>query len=137
MKSARLTRLRIAVGTGVVLALVAVTTAGALDSFTDVADGRFFHGPVKWAADNGITTGTSPTTFEPDRGVTRGESVTFLKRYDDNIVQPAFADRLGRMEFQEIDLALTKGETMNVGSLVAVVKVWPGGGVGGLGRVRV
>ena len=82
----------------VVVTLGAVSTAGALDKFTDVADGKFYHDPVTWAADNGITTGTSPTTFEPDRGVTRGESVTFLKRYDDNIVQPAIGDRYTKAE---------------------------------------
>ena len=28
----------------------------------------------------GLTTGTSPNTFEPDREITRGETVTFLWR---------------------------------------------------------
>ena len=44
-----------------------------------------------WAKDNDITTGSpaGSKTFKPDDNVTRGESVTFLKRYDDNIVQPA------------------------------------------------
>jgi len=72
--------------------LAAVSTVGATDVFTDVPTGKFYHDPVGWAAANGITTGTSPTTFDPERGVTRGESVTFLKRYDDNIVQPAITD---------------------------------------------
>jgi hypothetical protein len=76
-----------------VLAVVMVTPAAALatDVFDDVADGRFFTVAVQWAADNGVTIGTGPTTFEADRGVTRGESVTFLHRYDTNIVQPAIA----------------------------------------------
>ena len=82
----------------VIVALAGVSTAGAIDKFTDVPDGKFYHDPVGWAADNGITTGTSPTTFEPERGVTRGESVTFLKRYDDNIVQPALGDTYTKAE---------------------------------------
>ena len=41
MMRARLTKLRIAVGTGVVLALVAVTTAGAVDA------GRFHTKPMQ------------------------------------------------------------------------------------------
>jgi len=35
---------------------------------------------VKWALDNGITTGTSETTFSPEKAVTRAEAVTFLWR---------------------------------------------------------
>jgi hypothetical protein len=80
------TKLTIAI---LALALVIPATAWATHVFDDVDDARFYADPIEWAADNGITTGTSPTTFEPDRGVTRGESVTFLKRYHDNLVTPA------------------------------------------------
>ena len=38
-------------------------------------------GSVSWAADRGITTGTSPTTFDPDDTLTRAHLVTFLYRY--------------------------------------------------------
>ena len=72
--------------------LVAPATALATHVFDDVDDGAFYAEPVEWAADNGITTGKSPTQFAPLDSVTRGESVTFLKRYDDNIVQPALAE---------------------------------------------
>jgi len=57
----------------------------------DVVDTKFCAAPAEWAKTNGITTG-SPAgshTFKPDDPVSRGESVTFLKRYNDNIVQPA------------------------------------------------
>jgi len=40
----------------------------------------FFYEPVAWAVANGITTGTSETTFSPDKVVTRAEAVTFLWR---------------------------------------------------------
>lgn len=81
------------------LAIVAVgvllpATALANHVFSDVPDGRFYTNAVEWAFDNGITTGKTPTTFEPDSPVTRGENVTFAKRYDDNVVQPAL-DALG------------------------------------------
>ncbi|MEQ8842915.1 MAG: hypothetical protein RIB98_18210, partial [Acidimicrobiales bacterium] len=46
-------------------------------------------GPVDWAFNNDITTGKTATSFAPEDNVTRGESVTFLKRYNDNIVEPA------------------------------------------------
>ena len=46
-------------------------------------DGEFYTDAVEWAFDNGLTTGTTDTTFEPDDGVTRGQNVTFAKRYDD------------------------------------------------------
>jgi hypothetical protein len=87
-----LTRTRLALLI-VAVALLVPAVAVASHVFDDVDDGRFFAGPVEWAATNGITTGTTATTFEPDRGVTRGESVTFLKRYHDNIVTPALPER--------------------------------------------
>jgi len=88
---------------GAVLSLFAFTAANATHVFDDVLDNRFYAVPVEWASANGITTGTSPTTFDPDRGVTRGESVTFLKRYDDNIVQPALG---GMYTKAEVDAAV-------------------------------
>jgi hypothetical protein len=80
-----ITKLRLALGV-IVVALMVPATAVATHVFDDVPDDKFYAGPVEWAADTGITTGTSPTTFDPDRGVTRGESVTFLKRYHDYVV---------------------------------------------------
>ena len=35
---------------------------------------------IQWAVENGITTGTSATTFSPDMTVTRSQAVTFLYR---------------------------------------------------------
>jgi hypothetical protein len=81
-------KLHLALGV-LVVALIAPATALATHVFDDVPDGAFYAGPVEWAADNGITTGKSPTTFDPLAAVTRGESVTFLNRYDTKVVQPA------------------------------------------------
>ena len=82
------TRLAIAI---VAVAMLIPATAVATHVFVDVADGKFYDPATKWAKDNDITTGSpaGSDTFKPDDPVTRGESVTFLKRYDDNIVQPA------------------------------------------------
>ncbi len=51
------------------------------DSFLDVEPNAFFAQAVAWMATTGITTGTTPTTFSPDRPVTRAETATFLWRY--------------------------------------------------------
>ena len=48
--------------------------------FTDVHSGSFYATAVDWMVQNEITTGTSPTTFHPDRNVTRGEAAAFLWR---------------------------------------------------------
>lgn len=48
--------------------------------FTDVVSGAYYYDAVLWAVEQGITSGTSKTTFSPDAKVTRGQSVTFLYR---------------------------------------------------------
>jgi len=49
--------------------------------FHDVSAGEFFTIPVLWAAQIGVTTGTSPTTFSPNAYITREQLVTMLHRY--------------------------------------------------------
>lgn len=48
--------------------------------FADVAAGSYYADTVQWAVANGITSGTSATTFGPDAPVTRAQVVTFLYR---------------------------------------------------------
>ena len=48
--------------------------------FTDVPAGSYYHSAVLWAIENGITKGTSDTTFSPDADCTRAQIVTFLWR---------------------------------------------------------
>lgn len=48
--------------------------------FVDVKEGDYFYDPVLWAVKEGITTGTSATTFGPEKPCTRGQVVTFLWR---------------------------------------------------------
>ena len=40
--------------------------------FTDVTETSYFYTPVLWAAEQGITLGTSETTFSPYQGLARG-----------------------------------------------------------------
>lgn len=51
-----------------------------ITSFTDVPADALYAQAVAWAVQNGITTGTSETTFSPDQTCTRGQIVTFLHR---------------------------------------------------------
>ena len=46
----------------------------------DVAPGSYCYDAVAWALENGITKGTTDTTFSPDAPCTRGQAVTFLFR---------------------------------------------------------
>ena len=48
--------------------------------FTDVRADDYFADPVLWAVDNGVTSGTSATTFSPDNTCTTAEIITFLWR---------------------------------------------------------
>ena len=48
--------------------------------FTDVKPDAWYAEAVRWAVEQGITNGTSPTTFSPDKACTRSEIVTFLHR---------------------------------------------------------
>ena len=50
--------------------------------FTDVPVGSYYYNAVLWAVDNGITLGTSATTFGPNETCTRAHIVTFLWRLE-------------------------------------------------------
>ena len=56
------------------------STALAAGPFTDVASDAYYAEAVAWAAENGITTGKTATTFEPNATVNRAQAVTFLWR---------------------------------------------------------
>ena len=48
--------------------------------FTDVPAGSYYYDAVLWAVENGITKGTSDTTFSPNVTCSRAQIVTFLWR---------------------------------------------------------
>lgn len=52
-----------------------------VNPFTDVAEDAYYYAPALWAAKNGVTTGTSATTFSPEQTCTRGEIITLLWRF--------------------------------------------------------
>ena len=52
----------------------------SVNPFADVAAGTYYNNAVLWAAENGITGGTSATTFSPNNDCTRAQIVTFLFR---------------------------------------------------------
>ena len=52
-----------------------------LNFFVDVPADAYYYDAVLWAVKEGITNGTSKTTFSPDEKCTRGQMVTFLYRY--------------------------------------------------------
>ena len=54
--------------------------ADTLNPFTDVAADAYYANAVLWAVENGITKGTSDTTFSPNATCTRAQIVTFLWR---------------------------------------------------------
>ncbi len=64
------------------------TVCGAADpdyvkpavQFSDVSRDAYYYDAVQWAVENGITMGTTATTFSPNAGCTRGQVVTFLYR---------------------------------------------------------
>ncbi len=49
-------------------------------AFRDVPAGSWYYDAVQWAVENGVTSGTGPDTFSPDRACTRSEVVTLLWR---------------------------------------------------------
>lgn len=51
--------------------------------FTDVDANAYYYEAMLWAYETGLTTGTTETTFEPAKLITRAEMVTFLYRQAD------------------------------------------------------
>ena len=49
-------------------------------SFVDVSASAYYAGAVAWAVENGVTVGTSSSTFSPNNDCTRAQIVTFLYR---------------------------------------------------------
>lgn len=56
------------------------TPAAPETAFADVPAGAYYAAPVDWAVAEGITNGTSATTFAPTKTCTRGQIITFLWR---------------------------------------------------------
>ena len=74
---------------------------GTDDPFTDVAEGSFYAKAVLWALENGVTTGASDTTFNPNGQCLRAQVVTFLYRAD-QLPEPAPEPEPDPLPFPEI-----------------------------------
>lgn len=51
------------------------------NNFEDVEKGSYYEKAVNWAVSQGITYGTSNSSFSPNKNCTRAEVITFLYRY--------------------------------------------------------
>ena len=89
----------VAGGTGIA---AADHTDRGSDKFTDIPAGHWADEAIGWAVDNGITTGTSDTTFSPEDTLTRAEMVTFLYRYHRNVLDAAITTSLGSDTFTDV-----------------------------------
>lgn len=68
--------------------------ANRVNPFTDVSVNDYYYEAVLWAVENGITSGTTATTFGPSTTCTRAQVATFLWRYskEDASTLPMFTD---------------------------------------------
>ena len=74
--------------------------------FTDVADDAYYRNAVLWAVEQGITSGTSPTTFGPDVTCTRAQIATMMwKAYGDvaSVVIPDIPIEKAAAPFTDVD----------------------------------
>ena len=83
---------RLAVGVvaaAVALTAAAVALAQGIGTFRDVPANHYAGDAVQWAVQNNITFGClDGTYFCPETAVNRAQSVTFLYRYQNNVIRP-------------------------------------------------
>ena len=69
-----------AAGAAITMSDLSLTVQQPANPFVDVAASAYYYDAVLWAAANGVTGGTTATTFSPDDPCTRAQIVTFLWR---------------------------------------------------------
>ena len=92
--------------------------SGTANPFTNVAPDAYYYKAVLWAVENGITAGTSDTTFSPDQTVTRGQTMTFLYRAAGSPAAPAhsFTDVTAADYYNSpVGWAVSQGITVGTG----------------------
>ena len=90
----------------------------AMSGFFDVPENSYYAKAVAWAVENGITVGTSSTTFSPEATCTRAQSVTFLFRAAKASADgtPAFSDVTANAYYAEaVKWATDNGITNGIG----------------------
>lgn len=75
-------------------------TGSPAHGFSDVPAGSWFDAPVAWMAAEGITSGTTATTFDPHGAVTRAQMAALLWRFSD---EPAGAPAHGFSDVEATD----------------------------------
>lgn len=63
----------------------------AVNPFSDVSAKSPYYNAILWAVENGITAGTTATTFSPNAPCTRAQIVTFLWRYENKPIVSTLA----------------------------------------------
>lgn len=67
-------------GASITMSDLSLTVQQPANPFVDVAASAYYYDAVLWAAANGVTGGTTATTFSPNDACTRGQTVSFLWR---------------------------------------------------------
>ncbi len=99
--------------------MIPASPALATSGFGDVEAELFYSQAVQWMVDTGITTGTSPTCFSPDRTVTRGEGAAFLHRMmgePDGTVPHGFVDITEPWQQEPVSWMVAQGITTGTSS---------------------
>ena len=93
--------------------------AGSLP-FADVKAGSYYDDAVRWAVENGVTVGTSATTFSPNATCSRAQIVTFLWRAQKSPAAGSanpFDDVAGSAYYADaVQWAVQKGITKGTGA---------------------
>ncbi|MBR5459582.1 MAG: S-layer homology domain-containing protein [Clostridia bacterium] len=94
---------------------------GNANPFADVKESDWFYKPVLWAVEEGITGGTSLTTFSPNQTCSSAHIVTFLYR----------AAKIGKDGWYEVarDWAIAENLTRDTGLTVSPDETCPRGAV--------
>ena len=98
---------------------ITVTDAQRENPFVDVPEDSFYFEPVLWAVEEGITTGTDATHFDPNGQCMRAVVVTFLWRAagspDPPTTENPFTDvKEGDFFYKAVLWALEKGITNGI-----------------------
>jgi hypothetical protein len=78
---------------------------GAQAGFSDVSDASWYAGYVKWGASQGITAGTSATTFSPERQITREQLVVLLYSFATNYLGMTLSTRADLSGYEDLSQA--------------------------------
>ncbi len=85
----------------------AAATSAEVDSykntqaFDDVPTGKWYSGPIAWCAEHNVASGTTETTFDPDRNVTRQEAAVFLVNFAANVESVTMTDKNAETAFSD------------------------------------